>query len=167
MIQDNWYTTWTLSPCKLSIIAPLSVTLRNSTIQHRCTNCWTGNTTKTPTTKSDTGKTKLGKLQFRCYLTPNRLNNGFSGNKLILGIPTYGRAWKLDEDSGLTGVPPLSTDGAADPGPYTNEAGLLSYPEICNKIANQKEIQAGYLGKLRKVNDPTKRYGKLMEWVNK
>lgn len=98
------------------------------------------------------------------YITTDvRLNNGFSGNKLILGIPTYGRAWKLDEDSGLTGVPPLSTDGAAEPGPYTNEAGLLSYPEICNKIANQKEIQAGYLGKLRKVNDPTKRYGKSLQ----
>ncbi|XP_050306831.1 chitinase-like protein Idgf4 isoform X2 [Anthonomus grandis grandis] len=89
----------------------------------------------------------------------NWLTQGFPANKLILGIPTYGRAWKLNEDSGLTGVPPLSTDGAADAGQLTNEAGLLSYPEICNKIANQKEVQAGYLGKLRKVNDPTKRYG--------
>lgn len=94
-----------------------------------------------------------------------RLGQGLPANKLILGIPTYGRAWKLDEESGLTGVPPISTDGPADAGPYTNEAGLLSYPEICNKIATPKEIQAGYLGKLRRVNDPTKRYGK--EFVNK
>ncbi|XP_019767107.1 chitinase-like protein Idgf4 isoform X1 [Dendroctonus ponderosae] len=86
------------------------------------------------------------------------LNQGLPANKLLLGIPTYGRAWKLNEDSGFTGVPPVAADGAADPGPYSNEAGLLSYPEICNKIANQKEIKAGYLGKLRKVNDPTKRY---------
>ncbi|XP_030758282.1 chitinase-like protein Idgf4 isoform X2 [Sitophilus oryzae] len=86
------------------------------------------------------------------------LQGGIPANKLVLGIPTYGRAWKLDEDSGLTGVPPLTTDGAAEPGQYSNEAGLLSYPEICNKIATPKEIQAGYLGKLRKVNDPTKRY---------
>ncbi|ENN73067.1 hypothetical protein YQE_10311, partial [Dendroctonus ponderosae] len=88
-----------------------------------------------------------------------QLNQGLPANKLLLGIPTYGRAWKLNEDSGFTGVPPVAADGAADPGPYSNEAGLLSYPEICNKIANQKEIKAGYLGKLRKVNDPTKRYG--------
>nr|AAV68692.1 putative IDGF [Diaprepes abbreviatus] len=87
------------------------------------------------------------------------LGGGLPANKLILGIPTYGRAWKLNDDSGLTGVPPLLTDGAADPGPYSNEAGLLSYPEICSKIATPKEIQAGYLGKLRKTNDPTKRYG--------
>lgn len=87
------------------------------------------------------------------------LGGGLPANKLILGIPTYGRAWKLNEDSGLTGVPPVPADGAAEPGPYTNEAGLLSYPEICNKIATPKEIQAGYLGKLRKQNDPTKRYG--------
>ncbi|KAH1024436.1 hypothetical protein HUJ05_003921 [Dendroctonus ponderosae] len=90
---------------------------------------------------------------------PNVNGTGLPANKLLLGIPTYGRAWKLNEDSGFTGVPPVAADGAADPGPYSNEAGLLSYPEICNKIANQKEIKAGYLGKLRKVNDPTKRYG--------
>lgn len=99
---------------------------------------------------------------FQNWLTKlfNRLTQGLPANKLLLGIPTYGRAWKLNEDSGFTGVPPVPADGAADPGPYSNEAGLLSYPEICNKIANQKEIKAGYLGKLRKVNDPTKRYGK-------
>ncbi|XP_076269527.1 chitinase-like protein Idgf4 isoform X2 [Rhynchophorus ferrugineus] len=87
------------------------------------------------------------------------LKEGTPTNKVLLGIPTYGRAWKLNEDSGLTGVPPLATDGPAEPGQYSNEAGLLSYPEICNKIATPKEVQAGYLGKLRKVNDPTKRYG--------
>ncbi|KAL1490348.1 hypothetical protein ABEB36_013061 [Hypothenemus hampei] len=93
------------------------------------------------------------------YQVRHWLGQGFPANKLILGIATYGRAWKLDEDSGLTGVPPVTADGATEAGQYTNEVGLLSYPEICNKIANQKEIQAGYLGKLRKVNDPTKRYG--------
>ncbi|XP_066141892.1 chitinase-like protein Idgf4 isoform X1 [Euwallacea fornicatus] len=94
------------------------------------------------------------------------LSHGLPANKLILGIPTFGRAWKLNADSGLTGVPPLETDGPADPSQYTNKAGLLSYPEICNKIANAKEIQAGYLGKLRKVNDPTKRYEQEYEYWN-
>lgn len=88
-----------------------------------------------------------------------RLQNGCPNNKIIFGIPTFGRAWKMDDDSGLTGVPPLPIDGPAEAGPYTNEAGLLSYPEICTKIATPNEVQAGYLGKLRKINDPTKRYG--------
>lgn len=87
------------------------------------------------------------------------LQNGCPNNKIIFGIPTYGRAWKMDDDSGLTGVPPFSADGAAEAGPYTDEAGLLSYTEICTKIATPNEIKAGYLGKLRKVNDPTRRYG--------
>lgn len=90
----------------------------------------------------------------------SRLQNGCPNNKVILGIPTYGRTWKLDEDSGLTGVPPLPADGGGEAGPYTNTVGLLSYPEICSKIATPTEIKAGYLGKLRKVNDPTKRFGK-------
>ncbi|KAJ8964208.1 hypothetical protein NQ317_007845, partial [Molorchus minor] len=87
------------------------------------------------------------------------LQHGCPNNKLIFGIPTYGRAWKMDDDSGITGVPPLTIDGPAEAGPYTNEAGLLSYPEVCTKIATPNEIKAGYLGKLRKVNDPTRRYG--------
>nr|CAI5860194.1 unnamed protein product [Callosobruchus analis] len=87
------------------------------------------------------------------------LQNGFPANKLIYGISTYGRTWKMTEDSGLTGVPPFYTEGPGEEGPYTKEAGLLAYPEICSKIATPKEIQAGYLGKLRKINDPTKRFG--------
>ncbi|KAJ8920739.1 hypothetical protein NQ315_004878 [Exocentrus adspersus] len=87
------------------------------------------------------------------------LQNGCPNNKIVFGIPTYGRAWKMDDDSGLTGVPPLPIDGPAEAGAYTAEPGLLSYPEICTKIATPNEIRAGYLGKLRKVNDPTKRYG--------
>nr|CAH7749528.1 unnamed protein product [Callosobruchus chinensis] len=87
------------------------------------------------------------------------LQNAFPANKLIYGISTYGRTWKMTEDSGLTGVPPFYTEGPGEEGPYTKEAGLMAFPEICSKIATPKEIQAGYLGKLRKINDPTKRFG--------
>ncbi|CAH0556931.1 unnamed protein product [Brassicogethes aeneus] len=87
------------------------------------------------------------------------LSNGFPNNKIILGIPAHGRAWKLTEDSGLTGVPPLTIDGPAEAGPYTGEPGLLSYPEVCAKIANPQQLKAGAGTHLRKVGDPTKRYG--------
>lgn len=88
-----------------------------------------------------------------------RLQNGCPNNKIILGIATHGRTWTMDDDSSISGVPPFSAAGAGEAGPYTQQPGLLSYPEICSKIATPTEIQAGYLGKLRKVNDPTKRYG--------
>jgi chitinase len=31
-------------------------------------------------------------------------------SKMIVGIPTFGRAWKLSKDSGITGVPPLEVN---------------------------------------------------------
>lgn len=31
-------------------------------------------------------------------------------NKIVVGIATYGRGWKLTEDSGITGVPPIPAD---------------------------------------------------------
>ncbi|XP_050510387.1 chitinase-like protein Idgf4 isoform X1 [Diabrotica virgifera virgifera] len=86
------------------------------------------------------------------------LNNGMPANKILYGIRTFGRSWKMTQASGLTGVPPLTIEEApGEAGPYTQEPGLLSYNEVCTKIANPTEIKAGYVGKLRKVNDPTKR----------
>lgn len=69
------------------------------------------------------------------------LKEGFNPNKLVLAIPTFGRAWKMTEDSGSDGFPPVKEiDEAAEAGPYTKVAGLLSYPEICNKIVNPTKI---------------------------
>nr|XP_023014132.1 chitinase-like protein Idgf4 isoform X2 [Leptinotarsa decemlineata] len=87
------------------------------------------------------------------------LQNGMPNNKIIYGIGPFGRSFKMTDDSGITGVPPLTIDGPGEAGPYTEEPGLLSYNEVCSKIANKNEIKAGYVGKLRKVNDPTKRFG--------
>ncbi|XP_057656369.1 chitinase-like protein Idgf4 [Diorhabda carinulata] len=86
------------------------------------------------------------------------MTNGMPANKINYGIRTFGRSWVLNSDT--TGVPPVSIDeGPGEAGIYTQEPGLLSYNEVCTKIANAAEIQAGYLGKLRKVNDPTKKKG--------
>lgn len=35
------------------------------------------------------------------------LSSRAPATKVVVGIPTFGRAWELDSDSGLTGVPPL------------------------------------------------------------
>lgn len=65
----------------------------------------------------------------------------------------------MDEDSSISGVPPLSIDGPAPAGPYTKEEGLLSYPEVCVKLANPQKLQASSGTHLRKMGDPSKRKG--------
>lgn len=80
--------------------------------------------------------------------------------KLIVGIPTFGRAWKLIADSGTTGYPPLTSDGVAPEGQQTKKAGLLSWPEVCSKLPNpSNQQQTGENKPLTKVLDPTKRFG--------
>lgn len=37
------------------------------------------------------------------------LQQNTPASKINIGIPTYGRAWKLTGDSGTTGVPPVSS----------------------------------------------------------
>jgi len=60
------------------------------------------------------------------------LKEGCPKNKLVMGMPTYGRSFRLSNPSqnGL-GAP---AKGAGTAGPQTREAGFLSYYEVCNKI---------------------------------
>lgn len=44
------------------------------------------------------------------------MKNGFPSSKIVLGIPTFGRAWKMTEDSAISGVPPLQVKGPAEEG---------------------------------------------------
>jgi len=82
-------------------------------------------------------------------------------SKLIVGIPTFGRTWKLETDNTQTGVPPIL--GVTEPGLegiQTKTPGLLSYPEICAKLPNPSNNNLkGEDAPLRKVTDPTKRFG--------
>ena len=87
------------------------------------------------------------------------LENGCPNNKLLFGIPTFGRAWKMTTDSSISGVPPFEVDGAAEQGPYTKTPGLLSYPEVCAKISNPNNLRSSQGTHLRKVGDPSKRFG--------
>lgn len=82
-------------------------------------------------------------------------------SKIVVGIPTFGRVWKLEDGNTATGVPPISdTDGPADEGIQSKSAGLYSYPEVCAKLPNpsNKDLK-GESAPIRKVGDPTKRYG--------
>ena len=61
------------------------------------------------------------------------LNNGVDREKLNLGLPTYGRTFKLTN-------PANNSLGAGSTGPgstgsQTGEAGFLSYYEICGKLS--------------------------------
>ncbi|KAJ6638460.1 Acidic mammalian chitinase [Pseudolycoriella hygida] len=60
------------------------------------------------------------------------LNEGADRDKLVLGIPTYGRTYTLlNEDVTDIGAP---TDGPGAQGDATREKGYLSYYEICQNI---------------------------------
>ena len=85
------------------------------------------------------------------------LSKGCPKNKLIVGIPTYGRSWTLSGSSTSLGS---SASSGGTPGTFSGEAGFLMYNEICVNIASQ-----GWT----KVSDPSGNMGpyahKGNQWV--
>lgn len=65
--------------------------------------------------------------------------------KIVLGLATYGRAFRLkDPNNHGMGAP---TSGKATPGKYTREAGFLSYYEICTMgltVVQDSVVKAPY-----------------------
>lgn len=55
-------------------------------------------------------------------------NNGAPAQKLLVGFPTYGKTFTLQNPSNTGVGAPSSGPGPA--GPYTREAGLLAYYEV-------------------------------------
>ncbi|CAH1183293.1 unnamed protein product [Phaedon cochleariae] len=86
------------------------------------------------------------------------LSNGAPANKLVLGIPTYGRTWHLAGESKVDEFPITDLSGPGEAGPMTKEAGLLSYPEICTKVTGPQGNRP-IDGQFKKVPDATKRRG--------
>uniref|UniRef100_A0A8C3R1S7 Chitinase acidic n=1 Tax=Cyanoderma ruficeps TaxID=181631 RepID=A0A8C3R1S7_9PASS len=60
-------------------------------------------------------------------------NNGAPAQKLLVGFPTYGKTFTLQNPSNNGIGAPTSGPGPA--GPYTREAGLLAYYEVCVGLA--------------------------------
>ncbi|XP_050441164.1 chitinase-like protein EN03 [Adelges cooleyi] len=79
-------------------------------------------------------------------------------SKLVLGVSTYGRTWKLDKDSGKSGAPPVTADGPGQEGTYTKTEGLLAYYEICPHLVESTSATTS-LTLYRRVPDPNKRLG--------
>ena len=91
------------------------------------------------------------------------LDMGCPREKLIVGIPTYGRTWTL----GSWAEPEISYEinatalSGGQPGPHTRAKGFLAYHEICDLVKNQ-----GWT----KVSDPQLRTGPYAyhgnQWVS-
>ena len=63
------------------------------------------------------------------------LNNGATRDKLVMGVPFYGRAWSIEDRSKLKLGDPAK--GMSPPGFISGEEGVLSYIELCQLF--QKE----------------------------
>ncbi|XP_023347581.1 acidic mammalian chitinase isoform X3 [Eurytemora carolleeae] len=61
------------------------------------------------------------------------LSKGAPKSKLVVGIPTYGQSWTLSGSSTSIGS---SGSGAGSQGSITQQAGFLSYQEICLNLKN-------------------------------
>ncbi|XP_073972553.1 chitinase 2 isoform X1 [Rhodnius prolixus] len=63
------------------------------------------------------------------------LNHGVKPDKLVLGVPMYGRTFLLanaEESSGRLGEPSVKSAGFQ--GPFTRTDGFLGFNEICNEL---------------------------------
>uniref|UniRef100_A0A672JC88 Acidic mammalian chitinase n=1 Tax=Salarias fasciatus TaxID=181472 RepID=A0A672JC88_SALFA len=65
-------------------------------------------------------------------------NQGAPLEKLILGIPTYGRTFRTASAACGVGAP---ANGAASARPYTQEAGFWSYYEICTFLQEGSSLR--------------------------
>ncbi|XP_050084117.1 chitinase-like protein Idgf4 [Anopheles aquasalis] len=74
---------------------------------------------------------------------------GTAPTKIVVGIPTYGRGWKLVKESGTAGVPPVRADGPSPIKSYSTYAGYYSYGEVCSLLATGTSTNP-----MHKVHDP-------------
>ncbi|XP_074706219.1 acidic mammalian chitinase-like [Strix aluco] len=100
-------------------------------------------------------------------------SNGAPAEKLVVGFPTYGNTFTLQNPSENGLGAPASGPGSA--GPYTQEAGELAYFEICtllNSGATQvwdapQDVPYAYKGKDWVGYDNIKSFNIKVDWLKK
>ncbi|KFQ40177.1 Acidic mammalian chitinase, partial [Mesitornis unicolor] len=100
-------------------------------------------------------------------------NNGAPAQKLLVGFPTYGHNFNLQNPSNTAVGAPTSGPGPA--GPYTQQAGLLAYYEICtflNSGATQawdasEDVPYAYKGSEWVGYDNIKSFNVKVDWLKK
>ncbi|XP_067388001.1 chitotriosidase-1-like [Emydura macquarii macquarii] len=75
--------------------------------------------------KTDTGSAVYSNTD---YAVRYWMSKGAPAEKIIMGIPTYGRSFTLSSSKTDVGAPSF---GPGSLGPFTREAGFLAYYEIC------------------------------------
>lgn len=68
------------------------------------------------------------------------LQRGCPAKKLLLGISTYGRAFKIIKRSNSPNLVYVGIDSEpfVSPSVYTSEEGILSYYEVCELMSNKE-----------------------------
>lgn len=72
------------------------------------------------------------------YSVSEWIKMGASKENLVVGLPTYGRTYTLDNEN-LTDIDAPASKGGK-PGQYTKESGFLSFFEICEMLKNSATL---------------------------
>merc|ERR1712227_196912 len=96
--------------------------------------------------RSDTGATKFLNVDWAARYW---IKNGCPKNKLVIGMPTYGRGFVLSGSNSGYGAPAA---GGTAPGKYTGEKGYYAYYEACQiaksgKVTRDPERKVPYVVK--------------------
>ncbi|NXF36975.1 CHIA chitinase, partial [Nyctibius bracteatus] len=100
-------------------------------------------------------------------------NNGAPAEKLLVGFPTYGHNFNLQNPSDTAVGAPTSGPGPA--GPYTKQAGLLAYYEICTFLKSgatqawdaPQDVPYAYKSSEWVGYDNIKSYNIKVDWLKK
>ncbi|NXQ49208.1 CHIA chitinase, partial [Catharus fuscescens] len=100
-------------------------------------------------------------------------SNGAPAEKLLVGFPTYGKSFTLQDPSNTAVGAPASGPGPA--GPYTREAGTLAYYEICSLLSSgatqawdePQDVPYAYKGSEWIGYDNIKSFSLKVDWLKK
>ncbi|CAG0887236.1 unnamed protein product [Cyprideis torosa] len=106
------------------------------------------------------------------YSAREWIKQGAPAEKLMIGIPTYGRSFELVDPAKFDIGAPSS--GGGEPGKYTGEAGFLSYYEVCDFLLrdnvtlvwdNEQQVPFAYVGNQWVGFDDERSIKTKMEWL--